>query len=70
MTALQELIEWMREQSKVIPFNQEDCYDKAVALLTKEREQILDAFEEGSSDGYDGWGSTNKEKYYNEKYNI
>lgn len=31
-------------------------------------QQILDAFEEGSSDGYDGWGSTNKEKYYNETY--
>jgi hypothetical protein len=61
MTALQELIEWMREQSKVIPFNQEDCYDKAVALLTKEKQQIIDAAER--------WKGTDfAEKYYNETY--
>ena len=36
--------------------------------IEQEKQQILDAFEEGSSDGYDGWGSTNKEKYYNETY--
>ena len=34
-----------------------------------ERKQIIDAFSEGSSDGYDGWGSSNKEKYYNETFN-
>ncbi len=61
MTALQELIEWMREQCKVIPFNQEDCYDKAVALLTKEKQQIIDAAER--------WKGTDfAEKYYAETY--
>ena len=32
------------------------------------RQEILDAFEEGSSDGFYGWGSSNKEKYYNETF--
>lgn len=32
------------------------------------KKEIIDAFEEGASDGYDGWGTTNKEKYYNETY--
>jgi hypothetical protein len=65
MTALQELIEWMREQSKVIPFNQEDCYDKAVALLTKEKQQIIDTWEMGRFN-IDDMG--NGEEYYNETY--
>lgn len=42
-----------------------EIYNQAKEM---EKQQILDAFDEGSSDGYDGWGSTNKEKYYNETY--
>jgi hypothetical protein len=33
-----------------------------------EKQQIFDAFKEGVSDGFDGWGDTYKEKYYNETY--
>ena len=68
-TALQELIQWMEDKSKVIPFAQEDCYNKALELLAKEKQQIIDAFSEGASDGFWGAGDSNKEEYYNEKYN-
>jgi len=63
MTAVQELKylfdDILKDRGIVITW---DTY------IEQEKQQILDAFEEGSSDGYDGWGSTNKEKYYNETY--
>ena len=78
----QTAIEWIIEQFKdydCTPASNNDEYvivipqwifnAKRDEALEMERNQILDAFEEGSSDGYDGWGSSNKEKYYNEKYN-
>ena len=33
-----------------------------------EKQQIIDAFDEGSDDGFYGFGDSNKEKYYNETY--
>lgn len=33
-----------------------------------EKQQIVDAFNEGSDDGFYGFGDSNKEKYYNETY--
>jgi len=63
MTAVQELKylfdDILKDRGVVITW---DTY------IEQEKQQIIDAFEEGSSDGYDGWGSTNKEKYYNETY--
>jgi hypothetical protein len=32
------------------------------------KEEILNAFSEGASDGFYGWGSSNKEQYYNETF--
>ena len=60
-TAMQELIEYLDPIHEGIKL-------KATQLLEKEREQIIDAFSEGASDGYWGEGSSNKEKYYNETY--
>ena len=42
-----------------------EIFEKAKEM---EKQQMLDAFEEGSSDGFYGWGSSNKEQYYNETY--
>jgi hypothetical protein len=61
-TAVDYLIEQLQAPCRGIPSY---IIEQAKEM---ERNQILDAFEEGSSDGYDGWGGTNKEKYYNETY--
>ena len=41
-TAMQVLMEWMIEESQVIPVQAEDCYNKAKELLEMERENMLD----------------------------
>lgn len=59
-------VEWLATYLKgITSLNCDEVIEQAKEM---ERNQILDAFEEGSSDGYDGWGSSNKEKYYNETY--
>ena len=66
-TAMQQLIKWMEERSRVIPFDQGDCYDKAIELLQMEKEQIISAHKEGNK--YNGWALRHEhEKYYNETY--
>lgn len=59
-TAMQQLIKWMEERSRVIPFDQGDCYDKAIELLQMEKEQIVNAFVNGISEGYDDYICTEK----------
>ena len=68
-------IVWFIDQLSKVIYNplEIDGYTKAIQKIYSQaiemhKQEILDAFEEGSSDGYDGWGSTNKEKYYNETY--
>lgn len=59
----QTSIEWLEENvSGYIP---EDVLEQAKEM---HKQEILDAFEEGSSDGFYGWGSSNKEKYYTETF--
>tara|TARA_R110000868_G_scaffold176120_4_gene413499 strand:- start:307 stop:528 length:222 start_codon:yes stop_codon:yes gene_type:complete len=36
--------------------------------LPMEKQQILDAFSEGASDGFYGESDSNREQYYNETY--
>ena len=64
-TALQELMEWMIEESQVIPVDPGDVYRKAEELLAKEKEQIKDAYWSGEIDS-DGGGSA--EQFYNKTY--
>ena len=70
-TALQELMEWMIEESQVIPVDPGDVYRKAEELLAKEKEQIKNAYEEGE-DNIDSDGcqieKKDSEQYYNETY--
>jgi len=64
-TALQELMDWMIDESEVIPVDPGDVYQKAKELLAKEKEQIKDAFDKGYSYYlFNGGG----EQYYNETY--
>ena len=42
-TAMQQLMKWMNDMSRVIPFNQADCWDKAEELLKVEEQQIRKA---------------------------
>ena len=69
-TAMQELIEWMIEESEVIPFDQQRCYDKAEELLEKEKKQILDAMRYAlDEDGHNGsWIFNFIESYYKNMY--
>ena len=41
-TAMGQFIEWMIEESQVIPVQAEECYNKAKELLEMERENMLD----------------------------
>ena len=41
-TAMQVLMEWMIEESQVIPVQAEECYNKAKELLETEKENMLD----------------------------
>ena len=66
MTAMQTLMEWMIEESQVIPVDAEDTYNKAKELLAIEKEQIKDAYLEGESDAEHLINSG--ENYYNETY--
>jgi hypothetical protein len=70
-TALQELMDWMIEESQVIPVDPGDVYRKAEELLAKEKEQIKNAYEEGE-DNIDSDGcqieKKDSEQYYNETY--
>jgi hypothetical protein len=69
-TALQELMEWMIEESQVIPVDAEECYNKAKELLAKEENQIKDAFVEcWKSNVPDGIEcKVSADEYYNETY--
>lgn len=70
-TAIQELIEWMEESSKVIPFTQEDCYDKAKYLLKKEKEQMFACFRNGFVEGMSQHaGLPRKYKEFEDYYNT
>ena len=71
-TAMQELIEWMEVTSLVIPFPQEDAYQKAKELLIKEREQIIESYYQGNLSGEKFmWGVVrlHPEEYYDKNYN-
>jgi hypothetical protein len=65
-TALQELMDWMIEESQVIPVDPGDVYRKAEELLAKEKEQIKKAFKYGEMPVL--FINFNAEQYYNETY--
>jgi hypothetical protein len=69
-TAMQELMEWMIEESQVIPVDAEECYNKAEELLAKEENQIKDAFvgcwTSNVPDGIEC--KVSADEYYNETY--
>lgn len=70
MTAMQTLMEWMIEESQVIPVDAEETYNKAKELLAMEQKQIIDAHEEGWNDSMQGIhrNATYGKGYYNETY--
>ena len=41
----------MEDESQVIPFNQEDCYNKVKSLISKETEQMAACFRNGFIEG-------------------
>lgn len=62
-TALQEWIEWLKAYEYELPL---ELQVKAKELLEKEKEQIMNAYLQGSFD--DGPDSNNAEQYYNQTY--
>jgi len=61
----QTAVEWLIEQiKKEHPF-WTSIFEQAKEM---EKQQILDAFSEGASDGFYGESDSNREQYYNEKY--
>jgi uncharacterized protein YbcC (UPF0753/DUF2309 family) len=70
-TALQELMEWMNEESQVIPVDPYYVYQKAEELLVKEKEQLMKANLDGFIQAYEfvpGEYVKTSEQYYNETY--
>jgi hypothetical protein len=66
-TAMQQFIEWIIEESRVVPVQAEECYDKAKELLEIEREQIVRARQDGLDNGFSN-GSWDSNLYYKETY--
>ena len=68
-TAIQELIEWLNDYPTNVPtIHKSAVISKAESMLEKEKEQIMDAYDEGWSDGFDD-KDLNSE-YYNETFNT
>jgi hypothetical protein len=68
-TALQELMDWMIDESEVIPVDPGDVYQKAKELLTKEEDQLIASWENGYWEGCEEELSGNSGlQYYNETY--
>ena len=68
-TALQELMDWMIEESEVIPVDPGDVYQKAKELLAKEEDQLVASWENGFWEGCEEELSGNSGlQYYNETY--
>ena len=67
-TAMQELIDWSYENDKsYCPIEAYDIIKKAKDLLEKEKEQILDAYNQGTLDGESSM--LEYPNYYNQTYN-
>ena len=62
-TAMQELIEYLEVRDRKFTYT----YKKAIELLEKEKEQIIEAYDKGISDHQ--WNDYNPEEYYNQTYN-
>ena len=68
-TALQELMDWMIDESEVIPVDPGDVYQKAKELLAKEEDQLIASWENGFWEGCEEELSGNSGlQYYNETY--
>ena len=68
---MQELMQWMEETEFMV---NKGFIDKVHECLEKEKEQIIDAFEIGISEGLSMENNTlgydaNPEEYYNQNYN-
>jgi hypothetical protein len=69
MTAMQTLMEWMIEESQVIPVDAEETYNKAKELLAMEQDNIIASWENGFWEGCEEEISGNSGlQYYNETY--
>lgn len=72
MTAIQQMIDFINNindnDRSEFNYYYDHIMEKLNELLEVEKQQIIDAFEEGSDDGFYGFGDSNKEKYYNETY--
>ena len=64
---MQQFIEWIVEESRVVPVQADECYDKAKELLEIEREQIVGARQDGLDNGFSN-GSWDSNLYYKETY--
>ena len=62
MTAMQELIAFLEPELKMQDFLQLPAYEKAKSLLEKEKQQVINAYKEGS------YRAQFAEDYYNETY--
>lgn len=64
-TAIQELIDFLEPELKMHDFLQLPAYEKALSLLEKEKQQIMDAYDAGND--FDGdWEE--EENYYKETF--
>lgn len=64
-TAIQEAIEWINETQTHNVF---DVQDKLIELLEKERQQIIDAFNEGAMYEDNRTAYLDAKDYYNNTY--
>ena len=69
-TAMQELMQWMEETEFMVNVG---FIDKVNECLEKEKEQIIEAYEDGKQNGVESITNVNAyvigEYYYNQNYN-
>ena len=67
-TPMQELHHWVSTELKLDGYEHRVILDKIESMLEKEKEVIMDAFQEGKWDSMAFKGTPN-EQYYNETFN-
>lgn len=68
LTAMQELLDWLQDPTITSNQDKYNCIEKVKELLQKEKQQIIDAYDEGYSDGMYENEYDKGEQYYEETY--
>ena len=64
----QTAVEWLLENSHIVPKNELNKRELIEQALEMEKQQIIDAFKRGAINEMNGIEEINSEQYYNEQF--